>query len=143
MKKFLSIIVLGLLLSRNAYADNVVTYKCNLDRENYEYTINCYQYKFNDISLKNMNTNKLFFEDRFKRSVDIMVIKGNMSYNFKGFKNKQSDLEHYLVFLGGSNFLYTYISVSNFDAGKASEFEIISFNNALDKVTKSICKKYK
>ena len=144
MKKLLGIVVLGLLLSGNAYAaENLVTYKCNLDRKNYEYTINWYQYEYNDITLKNMNTKKLFFQDELKHSADITVINGETSYSLKGFKNNQSHLEHYLVFLDGTDFLYAYIAATKFDTGRATEFEITSFDNAFDEVTKGTCKEYK
>ena len=98
MKKILSILVLSLLLGGNAYADNTITYKCEFDREDYEYIINWHQYEYNDLTLKNRNTQKLFFQDELKHSADITVMNGEMSYKLVGFKNNQSHLEHYLVF---------------------------------------------
>ena len=144
MKKlFSTILILSLLLSGNAYAKDVVTYECVFDRENYRYTINWYEDVYNDIILKHMKSGKLFLEDNFKSSVTLTVIEGERSYTFKGFKNNNGHLEHYLVFLDGNNILYAYLSASKFKVGKATEFEITSFDNALDKITKGICKEYK
>ena len=143
MKKLLSILVLSLLLSGNTYADNTITYKCEFDRENYEYIINWHQYEYNDLTLKNRNTQKLFFQDELKHSADITVMNGETSYKLLGFKNNQSHLEHYLVFLDGTDFLYAYISATKFDTGKPVYWEITSFDNAFDKVTKGNCKEFK
>ena len=143
MKKLLSILVLSLLLSGNTYADNTITYKCEFDRENYEYIINWHQYEYNDLTLKNRNTQKLFFQDELKHSADITVMNGETSYKLLGFKNNQSHLEHYLVFLDGTDFLYAYISATKFDTGKPVYWEITSFDNAFDKVTKGRCREFK
>ena len=142
VKKLLAIMVLY-LFSGNAHADNTITYKCEFDRENYEYIINWHQYEYNDLTLKNRNTQKLFFQDELKHSADITVMNGETSYNLKGFKNNQSHLEHYLVFLDGTDFLYAYISATKFDAGKPVYWEITSFDNAFDKVTKGSCREFK
>ena len=143
MKKLLSILVLSLLFCWSAFADNTITYKCEFDREDYEYIINWHQYEYNDLTLKNRNTQKLFFQDELKHSADITVMNGEMSYKLLGFKNNQSHLEHYLVFLDGTDFLYAYISATKFDTGKPVYWEITSFDNAFDKVTKGNCKEFK
>jgi hypothetical protein len=142
VKKLLAIVFLC-LFSGNAHANNTITYKCEFDRENYEYIINWHQYEYNDLTLKNRNTQKLFFKDELKHSADITVMNGETSYNLKGFKNNQSHLEHYLVFLDGADFLYAYISATKFDTGKPVYWEITSFDNAFDKVTKGSCREFK
>ena len=143
MKRFFLILFIYLSYYGNSNADNVVTYKCNFERKDYEYTINWYQYDFNDLYLQNRKSKKYYYTDSLKDSVDITVINKDGSYNFKGFKNNMSHLEHYLVFIDGANFLYAYISATKFDTGRPVYWEITSFDNAIDKVTKGSCKEYK
>ena len=75
-----------------------------------------------------------------KRSVDIMVVNGDTSYNFKGFKNNNSNLEHYFVFIDQSNLLYAYLTVKDYEGEKNHKlFDITSFDNALDFITEGTC----
>lgn len=143
IKKLLGILILSLLFGGSAFSDNIITYKCKFDRKNYEYIINWHTNEINDIILLNRSSKDYYYTDVMKGSVDVTVINGEDSYNFKGFKNNRSHLEHYLVFLDGSNFLYAYIQASKFDTGRAVDWEITSFDNAIDKVTKGNCKEFK
>ena len=143
MKKLLLIIALCFFLNGAAYADNTITYKCEFERKDYDYTINWYQYDFNNLYLQNDKSKKYYYTDSLKDSVDITVINKNESYNFKGFKNNMSHLEHYLVFIDGANFLYAYIQATKFDTGRPIYWEITSFDNAIDKITKGNCKEFK
>jgi len=143
MKKFISIIAFYLFFCVSAYADNTITYKCKFDRKDYDYTINWYQSEINDLILQNRKSKNYYYTDSMKYSADITVINKDESYNFKGFKNNMSHLEHYLVFIDGANFLYAYIQATKFDTGKPIYWEITSFDNAIDKVTKGNCKEIK
>ena len=106
MKKLLGILVLGLLWCNVGFADTVTKFKCNFERDNYEYTINLYEKEFNELHIRNMKSKETYLHNVDKRSVDITVINGDASYNFKGFKNNNSNLEHYFVFIDQSNFNY-------------------------------------
>ena len=143
MKKLFLILFIYLSFYGSGNADNIITYKCNFERKDYEYTINWYQYEINDLFLQNRKSKNYYYMDSRKTSVDITVINQDQSYNFKGFKNNMGHLEHYLVFIDGSNFLYAYISATKFDTGRPVYWEITSFDNAIDKVTKGSCKEYK
>ena len=142
MKKLLGIVVLGLLLSGNAYADRVVTFKCNFDIENYEYIINWHRDSYNEILIRNMRSKESYYTDGLKSSVDITVIEGNRSYNFKGFKNNGSNsVQHNFVFLDQSNILFADLQALSFDdKRRAVEFKITSFDNALDMFTDGMCR---
>ncbi len=63
MKKFLAILFLYISLFKSAYADSTTTFKCNLDRGNYEYTINLYNKKLNDVRIKNIETKETYYYD--------------------------------------------------------------------------------
>ena len=143
MKKLFLILFIYLSFYGSGNADNVITYKCEFERKDYDYIINWYQNDFNDLYLQNRKSKKYYYTDSLKDSVDITVINKDESYNFKGFKNNMSNLEHYLVFIDGANFLYAYISATKFDTGRPVYWEITSFDNAIDKVTKGSCKEYK
>ena len=56
MKKFLAIIILGLLWCNVGFADTVTKFKCNFERDNYEYTINLYEKEFNELHIRNMKS---------------------------------------------------------------------------------------
>ena len=99
MKKLLAIVGLGLLWSGNSYADSITTFKCIFEKKDYEYTINLYNDELNDVHIKNSRSKKTYHYNRNKKSADITVILGDMSYNFKGFKNNDfGTLDHYLFF---------------------------------------------
>ena len=140
MKKLLAILVLGLLWCNVGFADTVTKFKCNFERDNYEYTINLYEKEFNEIRIRNMKSKETYLYNVDKRSVDITVINGDGSYNFKGFKNNNSNLEHYFVFIDQSNLLYAYLTVKDYEGEKNHKlFDITSFDNALDFITEGTC----
>ena len=142
MKKILSIIVLSLLLSGNAYAaDRVVTFKCTFERNNYEYIINWQRDSYNEIHISDMESKDIYYQDNLKSSADITVIEGDRSYNFKGFKNNGSNsVQHNFIFLDQSNTLFADLQATSSDTGIATGFDITSFDSALDKITKGTCK---
>lgn len=140
MKKLLGIIVLGLLFSVNAYADRVVTFKCTFERDNYEYLINWYQDKYNELYLNSMPSKKSYYYDNLKSSVELTVINKTRSYNFKGFKNNRDHSQHYFIFLDGPNSVYAWLVATKFDTGRAVELDITSHDNAIDLTTKGTCK---
>ena len=143
MKKILVIVVvLGFLSSGNAFADRTVTFKCIFDRENYEYIINWHRDTYNEIFVRNMQTKEMYYSDNLKSSVDITVIEGDRSYNFKGFKNNGSNsVQHNFVFLDQSNTLFADLQVTSFDdERRAVEFKITAFDNALDQFSDGTCK---
>ena len=142
MKKLLGIVVLGLLLSGNAFADRTVTFKCIFDRENYEYIINWHRDTYNEIFLRNMQTKEMYYSDALKSSVDITVINRDRSYNFKGFKNNGSNsVQHNFVFLDRSNTLFADLQATLFDdERRAVEFKIIAYDDALEQFLVGTCK---
>ena len=142
MKKLLGIVVLGLLLGGNAYADNTTTFKCNFERANYEYTINLYTKDVNELRLLNMRSKDIYHYDAMKRSADITVIEGDRSYNFKGFKNNNANDEHHFFFTDRSNSLYAYLVINQDWESKPSTFNITSFDSAIDKITKGTCEAF-
>ena len=95
MKKFLGIIILGLLLGNKVYADNTTTFKCDFEKDNYEYIINLYTKNINQLQILNMGSKKIYHSDPFKKAADITVITEDTSYKFKGFNNHSSDVEYY------------------------------------------------
>ena len=140
MKKLLGILVIGLLWCNVGFADTVTKFKCNFERDNYEYTINLYEKEFNELYIRNMKSKETYLYNVDKRSVDITVINGDGSYNFKGFKNNNSNLEHYFVFIDQSNLLYAYLTVKDYEGEKNHKlFDITSFDNALDFITEGTC----
>ena len=145
MKKLLGILVLGLLWCGNSYADSITTFKCNFEKKNYEYTINLYNDELNDVHIKNSRSKKTYHYNRNKKSADITVILGDMSYNFKGFKNNDfGTLDHYLFFTDQAASLFAYITVQDGYKGgsKPKSFYITSFDSALDEVTKGTCEAF-
>ena len=141
MKKILGIVVLYFLLSVNAHADRVATFKCTFERDNYEYIINWQRDNYNEIFIRGMQSKDIYYQDNLKSSADITVIEGDRSYNFKGFKNNGSNsTQHNFIFLNQSNTLFADLQATSFDTGIATEFDIISFDSALDKITKGTCK---
>ena len=143
IKKLLGIVVLSLFWSSFGFANTVTKFKCNFERDNYEYTINLYEKEFNELHLLNKKSKETYLYNIDKRSVDITVINGNGSYNFKGFKNNNSNLEHYFVFIDQSNLLYAYLTVKNYKGEKNHKlFDITSFDNALDFITKGTCEAF-
>ena len=60
MKKLLGILVLSFLLSGNAYADSITTFKCSFNKDNYEYTINIYNDEINDVYIQNRRSKETF-----------------------------------------------------------------------------------
>ena len=142
MKKLLGIVVLGLLLGGNAYADNTTTFKCNFERANYEYTINLYTKDVNELRLLNMRSKDIYHYDAMKRSADITVIEGDRSYNFKGFKNNSANDEHYFFFTDRAASLYAYLVLNQDEGSKPNSFKITSFDSAIDNITKGICEAF-
>ena len=134
--------VLGLLLSGNAFADRTVTFKCIFDRENYEYIINWHRDTYNEIFLRNMQTKEMYYSDALKSSVDITVINRDRSYNFKGFKNNGSNsVQHNFVFLDRSNTLFADLQATLFDdERRAVEFKIKAYDDALEQFLVGTCK---
>ena len=142
MKKLLGILVLSLLFSGSAYADDITTIKCKFDKD-YEYTINLYEKDFLEFYLFKNNKTEIYLSDGRKRAADITIIKNGISYNFRGFKNNSSMTEHYLIFIDGPNLLFSYLRV--LDRGqnfKPKTFEVISFDNAIDDVDKGKCEAF-
>jgi len=143
MKKFLAIIVLGLLLSGNAYADRVVTFKCFFERDNYEYIINWQRDNYNEIIIRGMQSKDIYYQDNLKSSADITVIENDRSYNLNGFKNNGSNpVQHNFIFLDQSNTIFADLQATSFDTGIAMEFDITSFDNALDIITEGTCEAF-
>ena len=142
MKKLLGIVVLGLLLSENANADNTTTFKCNFERANYEYTINLYTKDVNELRLLNMRSKDIYHYDAMKRSADITVIEGDRSYNFKGFKNNSAYDEHYFFFTDRAASLFAYLVLNQDEGSKPNSFKITSFDSAIDNITKGICEAF-
>ena len=144
MKKLFGIVVLGLMLSGDANADSITTFKCSFDKANYEYTINLYNNEINDVHIKNMKTKKTYHHNMFKKSADITVILGDNSYNFKGFKNNNNGtLDHYLFFTDQAASLYAYLAVTDdYSGGQPKHFYITSLDSALDYVTKGKCEAF-
>ena len=142
MKKLLGIVVLGLIYTTNVFADRVVTFKCIFDRENYEYIINWHRDTYIEIYLRNMKSKDMYYTDGLKSSVDITVIEGDRSYNFKGFKNNGSNsVQHNFVFLDQSNTLFADLQATSFNEKRqAVKFKITSFDNALDAFSNGTCK---
>ena len=141
MKKFLYIIIFSLLLSGNAYADRVATFKCAFARADYEYIINWQRDSYHEINIRDMQSKDMYYHDIVKSSADITVIDGDRSYNFKGFKNNGSNsTQHNFIFLNQSNTLFADLQATSFDTGIAVEFDVTSFDSALDKITKGTCK---
>ena len=58
----------------NSYADNITTFKCRFELENYGYTINIYNEKINDLIIRDRNTKNVFHYETLKRSADVTVI---------------------------------------------------------------------
>ena len=142
MKKLLGIVVLGLLLSGNAYADNTTTFKCNFERANYEYTINLYTKDVNELRLLNMRSKDIYHYDAMKRSADITVIEGDRSYNFKGFKNNSANDEHIFFFTDRAASLFAYLVINQDWESKPNSFNITSFDTAIDEITKGTCEAF-
>ena len=143
MKKVLAVIVLGFLWCNVGFANTVTKFKCSFERDNYEYTINLYNDEFNDVHIQNRKSKETYLHDVGKRSVDIAIINGNGSYSFKGFKNNNSNLEHYFVFIDQSNLLYAYLTVKNYTGEKNHKFfNITSFDNAIDIITEGTCEAF-
>ena len=142
MKKFLGILVLGMLLNNNVYADNITTFKCSFKRSNYEYVINLYKTDINELRLLNMRSKDIYHYDSLKRSADITVIEGDRSYNFKGFKNNSAYDEHYFFFTDRAASLYAYLVRNQEEGSKPNSFKITSFDSAIDNITKGICEAF-
>ena len=141
MKKILGIVALCFLSSGNAHADRVATFKCTFERDNYEYIINWQRDNYNEIFIRGMQSKDIYYQDNLKSSADITVIEGDRSYNFKGFKNNGSNsTQHNFIFLNQSNTLFADLQATSFDTGIATEFDVTSFDSALDKITKGTCK---
>jgi len=141
MKKILGIVALCFLSSGNAHADRVATFKCTFERDNYEYIINWQRDNYNEIFIRGMQSKDIYYQDSLKSSADITVIEGDRSYNFKGFKNNGSNsTQHNFIFLNQSNTLFADLQATSFDTGIATEFDVTSFDSALDKITKGTCK---
>ena len=148
MKKILSVIlVISSLLSGNAYAEETDVYYCKLknpyetSKDKYEYTIIWYKEQFHNLILQDDKTKELILAERVKTKASIKVKKGEEEYSYSGFKNNVSNLEHYFVFIDGSNIIYAYVEASEFKNAKPVKWEITSFDNAFDKITKGTCKK--
>ena len=140
VRKFLFILILCILLNTNVLADNIVTFKCKFDKENYEYVINWDRDKLNTIYLRSMPSKQEYFYDTLKGSAEITVIDDDRSYNFRGFKNNRSTVEHYFIFVDGPNSLFAYLKVSkNDETGRPIEFLITSHDSGIDEITKGIC----
>ena len=144
MKKFLGIVVLGLLLSGNAYAEEDVYY-CKLknpykaSKDKYEYTIIWYKWKLHNLVLQDGKNKELILEEPAKTKASIKVKKGEEEYSYNGFKNNMSGEEHYFVFIDGANIIYAYIEATKFETAKPVKWEITSFDNAFDQITKGTC----
>lgn len=141
MRKILVALALVMFLSVNAYADRVVTFKCLFDRTNYEYIINWQRDNYNEIIIRGMQSKDIYYKDHLKSTADITVIENNRSYNLNGFKNNGSNpVQHNFVFLDQSNTIFADLQATLFDTGIAMEFDITSFDNALDTFTNGSCK---
>ena len=142
MKKLLGIIVLGLLLSGNAYSDDITTIKCKFDKD-YEYTINLYEKEVLDLYLFKNNRTEIYLSEGRKRAADITIIKNGSSYNFKGFENNRGMDEHYFIFIDGTNLLFSYMRVLDRDQNaKPKTFEVINFDDAIDDINKGKCEAF-
>ena len=144
MKKLLGIVVLCLFFGNKVYADNITTFKCSFERDNYEYIINLYTKDINQLELLNLRSKEVYHSDAFKRAADITVIAKDISYNFKGFKNNHSsDVEHYFFFTDNTASLYAYLVKNKDDEHlRPKTFDITSFDSAIDMITKGTCKAF-
>ena len=103
--------------------------------------LNIRYYSYHEINIRDMQSKDIYFYDNLKSSADITVIDGDRSYNFKGFKNNGSNsTQHNFIFLNQSNTLFADLQATSFDTGIAVEFDVTSFDSALDKITKGTCK---
>ena len=147
MKKLLGIVVLGLLLSGNAYAEETDVYYCKLknpyeaSKDKYEYTIIWYKEKNHNLILQDDKTKELILSEVIKTKASIKVKKGEEEYSYNGFKNNMGYLENYFVFIDGANIIYAYIEATKFENAKPVKWEITSFDNAFDQITKGTCNK--
>ena len=139
--------VLGLLLNGNAYAEETDVYYCKLknpyeaSKDKYEYTIIWHKEKLHNLKLQDDKTKEFILSEIIKTKASIKVKKGEEEYSYSGFKNNMSNMEHYFVFIDGGNIIYAYVEATEFENTKPSKWEITSFDNAFDKVTKGTCKK--
>ena len=129
------------IFNSNALADSITTFKCKFDLENYDYTINIYNEKINDLIIRDRSTKSIFHYETLKRSADITVIYKDSSYNFKGFKNGGGKIEHYLYFTDNNHSLYAYLKANNdYDSNnRPKTFQITSFDSGIDSITKGTC----
>ena len=147
MKKILSILVLSPLFIVNVMAEEPDVYYCKLknpyeaSKDKYEYTIIWNKEKLHNLILQDDKTKELILSEPIKYRVSIKVQKGEEEYSLKGFKNNMSFLEHYFVFVDGANIIYAYVVATKFENAKPVKWEITSFDNAFDKITKGTCKK--
>ena len=88
-----------------------------------------------------MQSKDIYYQDNLKSSADITVIENDRSYNLNGFKNNGSNpVQHNFIFLDQSNTIFADLQATSFDTGIAMEFDITSFDNALDIFTDGSCK---
>jgi len=146
MKKIFLVLLFGFLFSGNAYAEEDVYY-CKLknpyktSKDKYEYTIIWYKWKLHNLKLEDGKNKELILEEPAKTKASIKVKKGEEEYSYNGFKNNMSDLEHYFIFIDGANIIYAYVEATKFENAKPVKWEITSFDNAFDKITKGTCSK--
>ena len=139
--------VLGLLFSGNVYAEETDVYYCKLknpykaSKDKYEYTIIWHKEKLHNLILQDDKTKELILAETVKTKASIKVKKGEEEYSYNGFKNNMSNLEHYFVFIDGANIIYAYVEAIKFENTRPVKWEITSFDNAFDKITKGACKK--
>ena len=147
MKKLLSILALALFFSGNAYTEETDVYYCKLknpyeaSKDKYEYTIIWHKEKLHNLILQDDKTKELILSEVIKTKASIKVKKGEEEYSYNGFKNNMGTLEHYFVFIDGADIIYAYVQATKFETAKPVKWEIISFDNAFDQITKGTCNK--
>ena len=151
MKKLLSIIVLGLLLSGNAYATQHVHLKCSYEGYDYEQIIKSSNNKPGgyNLMLRDMHDrSKLEFikEGGYVKKFNITVFEKNRSYELNGVENPVHGLEEmYFVFFGQQEIISLYLKAFKLELGRENfkDYYITSTSNsAPNRIMKGTCKRF-
>ena len=148
MKKLLSIIVLGLLLSGNAFSSQHVHLKCSYEGYDYEQIIKsspgAYNLMLRDIH--NNSTLESIKEGGYVKKYIITVFEKNRSYELNGVENPTNGFEEmYFVFFGHQEIISLYLKAFELELGRENfkDYYITSTSNSAPRrIMKGICKRF-
>ena len=146
MKKLLGIVVLGLLININAFAEHFIL-ECSFENEKYEQTINHEDDRTGGHYLlyRHMHNSKMeYVNEGYVTKYEITVKDNDETYKLNGFRTRKSGLsEMWFVFLGEREIISSYLTVQDKDGENFKTYKITSFlSHGPRRILEGTCKKF-